>query len=88
MSDRIFENEALVGAASSGSQVTADGITRATRAARADFRMGTVTAKSVPIDSGYAQDGADGLLGNGFLSRGDTILDVQRGQLILTAARP
>jgi hypothetical protein len=46
---------------------------------KADLRIGSITARSVPIESGYAQFGAEGLLANGFLSNVDTTLDPQRG---------
>ncbi|WP_213980022.1 aspartyl protease family protein [Sphingomonas sp. dw_22] len=67
-----------------GTRTTADGIVQATQKARAGLRIGGASARAVPIDSGYAEStGADGLLGNGFFSRGITILDVQKKQLVL-----
>ncbi|WP_395396142.1 hypothetical protein WBP07_22750 (plasmid) [Novosphingobium sp. BL-8A] len=68
----------------SGSQTGADGVTHKTRVLKADLRIGSISARSAPVESGYSQSDADGLLGNGFLSRADTILDVQKGQLVLT----
>ncbi|MES2097182.1 MAG: hypothetical protein V4459_10535 [Pseudomonadota bacterium] len=89
LTDAAFDrvNAAAV-VSSGGSRTGADGIMRTTRAIRADVRVGAVSAKNVSIDSGYAQSGADGLLGNGFLSHADMILDLQKGQLVLTYARP
>lgn len=76
------------GAAETGTQTTADGVVRATEVARAGLRIGGASARTVPIDNGYtASGGADGLLGNGFFSRGVTILDVQQKQLILIPLR-
>jgi len=89
LSDVVFDHVIPPqGVSSQGVQVTADGVTRPTRNARADLRIGTISAKRIPIDSGYSTSGADGLLGNGFLSHADTILDLQRKQLVLTSIRP
>jgi len=88
LTDSVFDSLSAADSASlSGSQTSANGVTRATRMVKADLRIGSVTAKSTPIESGYAQSGADGLLGNGFFSQFDTILDLQKGQLVLTAVR-
>lgn len=68
----------------SGSQISADGITRATRMGDAALRIGSVRINRVSVDSGYVPAGAaDGLLGNGFLSRGAIILDLKGQQLLL-----
>jgi predicted aspartyl protease len=66
-----------------GSQTTADGVTHVTQAARAELRIGRIRLRDVPTDSGYSSDGADGLLGNGFLLRGTSVLDVKKRQLML-----
>jgi predicted aspartyl protease len=88
LNDAAFERVSAAGVVlSSGSQTSADGATRATRMIKADLRIGSITARSAPIGSGYEQPGADGLLGNGFFSQADTILDVQKGQLIVTSTR-
>jgi predicted aspartyl protease len=88
LTDNAFERVSAGVVSSSGSQTSADGVMRITRMITANFQIGSITAKGAPIESGYAQSGADGLLGNGFLSQADTILDLQKHQLILTSARP
>ena len=88
LTDSAFDSVSATGSVLlSGSHTSADGVARTTRMVKADLRIGSVTAKSTPIESGYAQLGADGLLGNGFLSHADTILDLKKGQLVLTALR-
>jgi hypothetical protein len=67
-----------------GSQTSADGTTCATQIGEAALRIGSVRIDRVPVDSGYVPAGkADGLLGNGFLSRGPFILDQKGRQLLL-----
>lgn len=72
-----------------GSQTTADGTTRETRIVDAALRLGTVRLNGIPLDSGYVPAGpAEGLLGNGFLSRGAIVLDLKGRQLLLLPRQP
>jgi len=79
---RVFSTN---GSFVTGSQTTADGTIKVTRKTQAELRIGKVTDRSTPIDSDYVSGhGEDGILGNGFFSRGETVLNVSKGELIFT----
>ena len=89
LTDAAWQRAFPAGSTGAGSQTTADGVTRITRSGRAELRIGDVRARNVAVDSGYAPDGASqGLLGNGFLSRGTSVLDVKKKQLMLVPRQP
>jgi predicted aspartyl protease len=89
LTDAAWQSTFPAGSVSApGSQTTADGVTRITKAGHADLRIGRVKLRNVPVDSGYVSEGADGLLGNGFLLRGTSVLDVKKRQLMLVPRQP
>jgi predicted aspartyl protease len=85
LSDTAWRRVVPAGASTgTGSQTTADGRTRTTRTAFAALRVAAADVPRAPVLNGYVPAGnADGLLGNGFLSRGPIILDLKGRQLLL-----
>lgn len=67
-----------------GENTSVDGVTRRTRFAEAALRIGPVRIDRAWVGNGYVPTrNADGLLGNGFLSRGPILLDLKGRQLLL-----
>ncbi|WP_066483769.1 MULTISPECIES: aspartyl protease family protein [unclassified Sphingomonas] len=66
----------------------ADGEVRASRIARADLKLGALTAQNVRILSGFiSTKPRDGILGTDLFLHGTAVMDVPRGEMILLVPR-
>ncbi|WP_174297285.1 aspartyl protease family protein [Sphingomonas bacterium] len=76
---RIFAGS---GTTEKSDMTSADGVRRDTLRARAEVRLGRLTAKDVAVDSGFvSRDSADGLIGTRFLTSMTVILDLGKAQI-------